>query len=68
MNTGMEIVRAVRSGELLAEEALEHCIARIEVTDARVNAFTDGTFERAVRRARAIDKQRARCWPACPTR
>jgi len=59
VNTGMEIVRAVRSGELLAEEALEHCIARIEVTDARVNAFTDGTFERAVRQARAIDRQRA---------
>ncbi len=59
MNTGMQIVRAVRSGEMLAEEALEHCIARIEVTDSRVNAFTDGTFERAVRQARAIDRQRA---------
>lgn len=59
MNTGMQIVRAVRSGEMLAEEALEHCIARIEVTDSRVNAFTDGTFERATRQARAIDKKRA---------
>ena len=59
MNTGMQIVRAVRSGEMLAEEALEHCIARIEVTDSRVNAFTDGTFERAVRQARAIDRRRA---------
>jgi AtzE family amidohydrolase len=59
VNTGMQIVRAVRSGEMLAEEALEHCIARIEVTDARVNAFTDGTFERAVRQARAIDAKRA---------
>lgn len=59
MNTGMQIVRAVRSGEMLAEEALEHCIARIEVTDSRVNAFTDGTFERAVRQARAIDSKRA---------
>ena len=59
MNTGMDIVRAVRSGELLAEEAIEHSIARIEVTDARVNAFTDGTFERAVREARAIDQRRA---------
>ncbi|RQP21290.1 AtzE family amidohydrolase [Piscinibacter terrae] len=55
----MQTVRAVRSGEMLAEEALEHAIARIEVTDSRVNAFTDGTFERAVRQARAIDKLRA---------
>jgi len=60
MTTGMSVVRAVRSGEMLAEEALEHCIARIEVCDARVNAFTDGTFERAGREARAIDAQRAR--------
>lgn len=60
MTTGMSIVRAVRSGEMLAEEALEHSIARIEVCDARVNAFTDGTFERAVREARAVDAMRAR--------
>lgn len=60
MNTGMEIVRAVRAGEMLAEEALEHCIARIEVSDAQVNAFTDGSFERAQREARAIDQRRAR--------
>jgi len=63
MNTGLQIVRAVHSGELLAEEALEHCIARIELTDARVNAFTDGTFERAQREARAIDRKRAKGEP-----
>jgi amidase/aspartyl-tRNA(Asn)/glutamyl-tRNA(Gln) amidotransferase subunit A len=60
MITGLNIVRAVHAGEMLAEEALEHCIARIEVTDPRVNAFTDGSFERAVREARAIDAKRAR--------
>ncbi len=60
MSSGMAIVRAVRSGEMLAEEALEHCIARIEVTDPRINAFTDGTFERAMREARSIDARRAR--------
>jgi AtzE family amidohydrolase len=60
MNTGMEIVRAVRDGAMLAEEALEHCIARIEITDARINAFTDGTFERALGEARAIDARRAK--------
>ncbi len=60
MINGLHIVRAVHAGEMQAEEALEHCIARIEVTDPRVNAFTDGTFERATREARAIDKRRAR--------
>ena len=66
MNTGMDIVRAVRSGEMQAEEALEHCIARIEVTDPRFNAFTDGCFERAVREARAVDALRARREPLPP--
>jgi len=60
MINGLNIVRAVHAGEMQAEEALEHCIARIEVTDPRVNAFTDGTFERATREAQAIDKRRAR--------
>ncbi len=60
MITGLDIVRAVHAGDMQAEEALEHCIARIEVTDPRVNAFTDGTFERATREAQAIDKMRAR--------
>lgn len=60
MISGLDIVRGVHSGAMLAEEALEHCIARIEVTDPRVNAFTDGTFERAQREAQAIDRRRAR--------
>ena len=59
MPTGMEVVRAVRAGQMLAVEALEQCIARIEATDHRVNAFTDGTFERAEREARAVDALRA---------
>src|SRR5207249_3095173 len=61
-----DIVRAVKSGELLAEEAIERCIARIEATDATVNAFTDGTFERAWREARAIDRHRAAGAPLPP--
>jgi AtzE family amidohydrolase len=60
MTPGLTIVRAVHAGEMQAEEALEHCIARIEVTDPKVNAFTDGSFERATREARAIDTRRAR--------
>ena len=57
---GMETVRAIASGELSAIEALDACIARIEATDARVNAFTDRTFERAQREAHAVDALRAR--------
>jgi AtzE family amidohydrolase len=60
MNTGMQTVRAIRNGELLAEEVLERCIARIEDTDPKVNAFTDGTFERALHEARAVDRKRSR--------
>jgi len=66
MNTGMDIVRAVQRGEMLAEEALEQCIARIELTDARINAFTDGSFERAQREAQAIDRRRAAGEPLPP--
>ncbi len=66
MITGLSIVRAVHAGEMQAEEALEHCIARIEVTDTKVNAFTDGCFERATREARAIDALRARGEPLPP--
>jgi Asp-tRNA(Asn)/Glu-tRNA(Gln) amidotransferase A subunit family amidase len=73
MISGLSIVRAVHAGEMQAEEALEHCIARIEVTDPKVNAFTDGSFERAIREARAIDVLHAKGkplppLPACPTR
>ena len=57
---GMDIVRAVRSGEMLAQEALAQCVARIEATDTRVNAFTDRSFERAQREAQAVDAMRAK--------
>ncbi len=63
MRSGLSIVRAVRVGELRATDALEHCIARIDATDRRVNAFTDLTFERARREAERVDAQRARGEP-----
>lgn len=66
MIPGLSIVRAVHAGEMQAEEALEHCIARIEVTDPKVNAFTDGSFERATREARAIDKLKTQGKPLPP--
>ena len=62
----MSIVRAVHAGELRAADALEHCIARIDATDRRVNAFTDLTVERARREAEAIDLRRARGEPLPP--
>jgi amidase/aspartyl-tRNA(Asn)/glutamyl-tRNA(Gln) amidotransferase subunit A len=42
---------------------LDASIARIEATDPLVNAFTDRTFDRARREARAIDAKRARGEP-----
>ncbi len=49
---------AVTRGELRARDWLEQCIARIDATDARVNAYTLRTFERARREADAIDARR----------
>ena len=57
------IATAVRNGEYRAEQVLDACIARIEATDGLINAFTDRTFERARREARAIDARRARGEP-----
>mgnify|MGYP002720368900 CR=1 FL=1 len=39
-STTQHIARQVASGERSAAEVLEASIARIEATDARVNAFT----------------------------
>ena len=49
----------VANGEVCARELLESCLSRIEVTDARVNAFTDKTLRRAFAEADAVDAQRA---------
>ena len=57
------IATSVRNGELRAEQALDACIARIDATEPQVNAFTDRTFDRARREARAIDAKRARGEP-----
>jgi AtzE family amidohydrolase len=54
------LASAVRNGDLRAEQVLDGCIARIESTEPLINAFTDRTFERARREARAIDARRAR--------
>ncbi len=56
---GAGLLRAIASGELSAVAALAGTIARIEATDAQVNAFTGRSFERARREAAAIDARRA---------
>ena len=49
---------AVVAGEVSARELLDASLARIESTDARVNAFTDKTLVRARAEAEAVDAQR----------
>ncbi len=51
-----EIAQQVRDGSRSAATVAEQCLARIEATDARVNAFTARTAERALKRAAQIDK------------
>jgi AtzE family amidohydrolase len=50
----------VRDGSLSARTAVEQCLARVEATDPRVNAFTALLAERALRRAGQIDKHTRR--------
>jgi AtzE family amidohydrolase len=59
-------VAAIARGKARARDWLEDCIARIEATDARVNAFTLRAFERARREADAVDAQRAAGEPLPP--
>ncbi|MFN7864293.1 MAG: AtzE family amidohydrolase [Curvibacter sp.] len=54
------LATGVARGDFSAREVLADCVARVEATDARVNAFTDRTFTRAQREADAIDARRAR--------
>lgn len=55
-----ETAHAVAHGQLGAVEALQASIARIEATEARVNAFTGTRFEAALTQAKRVDAQRAR--------
>ncbi len=61
-----QTAQAVASGQQSAADALEACIARIEATDARVNAFTGTRFDAARAHAARIDAQRARGEPLGP--
>jgi AtzE family amidohydrolase len=48
------------AGKVSSRELLQSCIARIDATDAQVNAFTDKTLIRAFAEADAIDTRRAK--------
>ncbi|MES2583037.1 MAG: AtzE family amidohydrolase [Pseudomonadota bacterium] len=54
------LAQAISDGDISASEATEAAIARIEQTDAQVNAFTGKSYARARREAAAVDAQRAR--------
>ena len=51
---------AVASGEVSARELLTASIAKIDETDARVNAFTSLSLKRAFAEADAVDAARSR--------
>ncbi|HVZ47016.1 MAG TPA: AtzE family amidohydrolase [Ramlibacter sp.] len=59
MTAAERLIDAVAGGEASAREVCEAAIARVESTDARINAFTEHTFARARREADAVDARRA---------
>lgn len=59
-NDAAQMATAVAAGDVSARELLSASIARIDATDAKVNAFTDRTLARAEREADAVDAQCAR--------
>jgi AtzE family amidohydrolase len=61
-----EIARAVAMGEVTAVAVTEGALALIAQRDARLNAFTAVTAERALAKARAVDEARAAKAPAGP--
>lgn len=58
--TATEIAAAVRNGDLTARPVIDRALARIEMLDGKVNAFTDITAQRARAAADTIDQRRAK--------
>ena len=54
-----QMAAAVRQGEVSARELLTASLARMEATDARVNAFTCQTQDRAFAETDAVDARRS---------
>lgn len=61
-----QTAQAIAAGRTSAGEAVMACIARIQASDARINAFTGTRFEAALAQAARIDAQRARGEPLGP--
>ena len=59
-NTAADIAAAVAAGRRTAENVVAAALARIRARDPLLNAFTTVIEERAVARARTLDKARAR--------
>ncbi len=60
MTNVAELSRQLSAREISAREALAASMARIATTDARVNAFTDHSFDRALAEADAVDAKRTK--------
>ncbi|MBT9505556.1 MAG: AtzE family amidohydrolase [Rhodoferax sp.] len=58
--TGIDLARAIATGEASAAEVVEACIAHIDASDGRINAFTGKSYRRARQEAAAVDARRAR--------
>jgi aspartyl-tRNA(Asn)/glutamyl-tRNA(Gln) amidotransferase subunit A len=65
-NTAAEIAHAVASGRAKAVSVVEATLARIREHDPLLNSFTDVVEQRALARARALDKARAAGEPLGP--
>jgi len=59
-HTTEQIAHGIVAGDFSASEVVIAAIARIEATNAQVNAFTSLCFERALQEANAIDQRRSR--------
>ena len=71
--SALEIARTIAAGDLTAIEVLQATIARIEATDAKVNAFTAKHYQRARAEAQQLTRSALavkRCprWRACRLR
>jgi len=60
LSSAVALIHQVATGQVSAREVLAAAIERVDATDARVNAFTERTFDRARSEADAIDTRRAR--------
>ena len=58
--TVVESARAVREGEISAEELVRSTIARMEAAQSILNCFLSIESERALEKARHFDKSRTR--------